>query len=311
MVLKKEIMKTQNKEFEKGGEYRQLLVQVRAPAQARFCAGSQVHDARRGAAQRSGRRGTTGAAGAGRACGVWWGLMGPRLGWCWVRLQALHGCAVKFPDVAANVVHLLMDFLGDSNTAGALDVAFFVREIVETNARLRPSILERLRDIFYQIRCATRRAACCAWALCWGAGQRQRPPSKCVRLGSAGWAAWWAQQQPASARLAGAARGAQPGGRLRCAFRVRRSSRVCTTALWILGEYSTTLEEIQTAIDALKQALGPLPLLALEGARRLAARAATSWGQLAAGAGPRRRASVEWRRLPAALEEGVARAGRC
>ena len=30
MVFKKEIMKTQNKDFEKGGEYRQMLVQVRA-----------------------------------------------------------------------------------------------------------------------------------------------------------------------------------------------------------------------------------------------------------------------------------------
>jgi hypothetical protein len=29
---------------------------------------------------------------------------------------------------------------------------FFVREIMETNARLRTSILERLRDTFYQIR---------------------------------------------------------------------------------------------------------------------------------------------------------------
>ncbi len=28
MVLKKEIVKTQNKDFEKGGDYRQMLVQV-------------------------------------------------------------------------------------------------------------------------------------------------------------------------------------------------------------------------------------------------------------------------------------------
>jgi coatomer subunit beta len=66
--------------------------------------------------------------------------------------QAIHGCALKFPDVAGSVVHLLMDFLGDTNTASALDVVFFVREIMETNERLRPSILERLRDTFTQIR---------------------------------------------------------------------------------------------------------------------------------------------------------------
>lgn len=131
MVLKKEIMKTQNKDFEKGGEYRQMLV------------------------------------------------------------QAIHNCAIKFPDVAANVVHLLMDFLGDSNTASALDVIFFVREIMETNPKLRQSILERLKDTFYQI----------------------------------------------------------------------RSSRVCSCALWILGEYSAGQEEIISALEVIKQSLGPTPFM--------------------------------------------------
>lgn len=32
---------------------------------------------------------------------------------------------------AGSVLHLLMDFLSDSNTASALDVVFFIREIVE------------------------------------------------------------------------------------------------------------------------------------------------------------------------------------
>ena len=91
MVLKKEIVKTQNKDFEKGSEYRQMLV------------------------------------------------------------ASIHNCAVKFPDVASNVVHLLMDFLGDANVASALDVIFFVREILETNSKLRLGILERLRDTFYQV----------------------------------------------------------------------------------------------------------------------------------------------------------------
>lgn len=68
-MLKKEINKTQAKEYEKGGEYRQMLI------------------------------------------------------------QAIHQCAVKFPDVASNVVHLLMDFLGDSNVASAMDVITFVREV--------------------------------------------------------------------------------------------------------------------------------------------------------------------------------------
>jgi len=43
--------------------------------------------------------------------------------------KAIHGCAVRFPAVASNVVHVLMDFLGDSNAASALDVILFVRYV--------------------------------------------------------------------------------------------------------------------------------------------------------------------------------------
>lgn len=43
-------------------------------------------------------------------------------------IQAIHSCAIKFPEVASTVVHLLMDFLGDNNIASAMDVAVFVRE---------------------------------------------------------------------------------------------------------------------------------------------------------------------------------------
>lgn len=56
------------------------------------------------------------------------------------------------PQVAANVVHVLMDFLGDSSTSAALDVVFFVREMCQTHPALVPSVLERLRDNFPTIR---------------------------------------------------------------------------------------------------------------------------------------------------------------
>ncbi|CAI0550558.1 unnamed protein product [Linum tenue] len=69
-------------------------------------------------------------------------------------IQAIHSCAIKFPEVASTVVHLLMDFLGDSNIASASDVVIFVREIIETNPKLRVSIVTRLLDTFYQIRAA-------------------------------------------------------------------------------------------------------------------------------------------------------------
>jgi coatomer subunit beta len=61
LVLKKELMRTQSKELERSGEYRQVLV------------------------------------------------------------QCVHKCAVKYPDVASAVVHILMEFLGDSQSVlGAL-----------------------------------------------------------------------------------------------------------------------------------------------------------------------------------------------
>ncbi|KAL6985089.1 hypothetical protein U1Q18_018467 [Sarracenia purpurea var. burkii] len=75
-------------------------------------------------------------------------------------IQAIHSCAIKFPEVASTVVHLLMDFLGDSNVASAMDVVVFVREIIESNPKLRVSIITRLLDTFYQIRAA--RVSCCA-----------------------------------------------------------------------------------------------------------------------------------------------------
>ncbi|KAL0012754.1 hypothetical protein SO802_007862 [Lithocarpus litseifolius] len=129
MMLKKEVVKTQNLEHEKNGEYRQMLV------------------------------------------------------------QAIHSCAIKFPEVASTVVHLLMDFLGDSNVASAIDVVVFVREIIETNPKLRVSIIIRLLDTFYQIRAA----------------------------------------------------------------------RVCSCALWIIGEYCLSLSEVENGIATIKQCLGELP----------------------------------------------------
>ncbi|CAH9127755.1 unnamed protein product [Cuscuta epithymum] len=104
-------------------------------------------------------------------------------------IQAIHSCAVKFPEVASTVVHLLMDFLSDNNVASAIDVAVFVREIIETNPKLRVSIVTRLLDTFYQIRAA----------------------------------------------------------------------RVCTCALWIIGEYCLSLSEVESGIEAIKQCLGELP----------------------------------------------------
>ncbi|KAH9982287.1 coatomer beta subunit [Lactifluus volemus] len=67
-------------------------------------------------------------------------------------IQSIHVCAVKFSEVAASVVHALMEFLGDSNNPSALDVVAFVREVVEKFPALRPSITEHLIRTLPEIR---------------------------------------------------------------------------------------------------------------------------------------------------------------
>ena len=101
-VLKKEAMKTQNKDVEEGGKYRAMLV------------------------------------------------------------RAIHQCAVRFPEVAGTVLHLLMDFLSDENAVSALEVAYFLREIAETNPKLHRDIFERMMDTFPAVR-TSRVAACVLW----------------------------------------------------------------------------------------------------------------------------------------------------
>lgn len=60
-------------------------------------------------------------------------------------INSIHTCALKFPDVAGSVVHVLMDFLG---TNGAMDVIIFVRSIIQQYPPLRSGILEKLLSSF-------------------------------------------------------------------------------------------------------------------------------------------------------------------
>ncbi|CAL1694195.1 unnamed protein product [Somion occarium] len=92
LFLKKQLQKTQDEQFEKAPEYRQLLI------------------------------------------------------------QSIHICAVKFSEIAATVVHALMDFLGDSNNPSALDVVAFVREVVEKFPKLRTTICEKLIQTLGEIK---------------------------------------------------------------------------------------------------------------------------------------------------------------
>lgn len=67
-------------------------------------------------------------------------------------VDAMHKCAIRFPDVVPNVVQLLMNFLGDESATNALDVIYFVREIVDEYKSLRATLLGRLLETFNEIK---------------------------------------------------------------------------------------------------------------------------------------------------------------
>ncbi|WVQ77730.1 hypothetical protein IAR50_007420 [Cryptococcus sp. DSM 104548] len=67
-------------------------------------------------------------------------------------IQSIHSCAIRFSEVAANVVYVLMDFLGDSNNPSAVDVIAFVREVVEKFPKLREAITNKLISTFGEIK---------------------------------------------------------------------------------------------------------------------------------------------------------------
>ncbi|KAI0139895.1 Coatomer, beta subunit [Hypoxylon sp. NC0597] len=92
LLLKKELSKTVDQEYEKNAEYRQLLI------------------------------------------------------------HSIHQCAIKFSEVAASVVDLLMDFIADFSNSSAVDVITFVKEVVEKFPKLRPSIVARLVETLSEVR---------------------------------------------------------------------------------------------------------------------------------------------------------------
>ncbi|CAK7562472.1 MAG: coatomer subunit beta [Sporothrix epigloea] len=92
LLLKKELSKTVDQDYEKNAEYRQLLI------------------------------------------------------------HSIHQCAIKFSEVAASVVDLLMDFVADFNNASAVDVINFVKEVVEKFPQLRATIVQKLFETLKEVR---------------------------------------------------------------------------------------------------------------------------------------------------------------
>jgi coatomer subunit beta len=109
-------------------------------------------------------------------------------------IHAIHTCAIKFHEVAANVVYVLMEFLGDAHNASAVDVINFVKEVLEKIPELRSKIVTKLMESFMEM----------------------------------------------------------------------KTGRVFRGALWIIGEYCLTVEDIEAAMNEIRNTLGDLPLLASE-----------------------------------------------
>ncbi|XP_044743762.1 coatomer subunit beta [Chrysoperla carnea] len=109
-------------------------------------------------------------------------------------VRTLHMCCIKFPDVAATVIPVLIEFLSDSNELAAADVLIFAREAIQKFENLRPLIIENLLDAFSGIKTST----------------------------------------------------------------IHRS------ALWILGEYANTLQDITATMSKIHLGLGEIPLVEAE-----------------------------------------------
>ncbi len=69
-----------------------------------------------------------------------------------ILIGAIHASAVKFPEVASSVVHLMTDFLSDPNADTASDVIRFVRDVMEAYPALRSGLLRKLLDNISEIK---------------------------------------------------------------------------------------------------------------------------------------------------------------
>ncbi|XP_037938830.1 coatomer subunit beta [Teleopsis dalmanni] len=126
-------------------------------------------------------------------------------------VRTLHSCSIKFPDVAGNVIPVLVEFLSDTNELAAADVLIFIREAIQKFPQLRKLIIERLLESFLQI----------------------------------------------------------------------KSSKIHRAAVWILGEYVDSCDQIQEVIDVILQTLGEIPMVEAE-QRRLTGETQEESEQIAA-----------------------------
>jgi len=81
-------------------------------------------------------------------------------------IQAIHSCATRFPQVAENVVDTLLDMLSSDDSSAAMQVAIFVRAIMEQYPHLRESLIQKLINSLSAI--TTNQVMCIS---CWILGE--------------------------------------------------------------------------------------------------------------------------------------------
>jgi coatomer subunit beta len=59
-------------------------------------------------------------------------------------IHAIHTCAIRYSEVAAIGIHLLMEFINEFSNTSAVDVLSFIKEVVEKFPNLRPGIIQSL-----------------------------------------------------------------------------------------------------------------------------------------------------------------------
>lgn len=59
-------------------------------------------------------------------------------------ISAIHKIAIRFQQIASNVVDLLLDFISDLSTTSATDILNFIKEVIEKYPNLRSDIIQKL-----------------------------------------------------------------------------------------------------------------------------------------------------------------------
>ncbi|KAK0394991.1 hypothetical protein QR680_001049 [Steinernema hermaphroditum] len=92
-------------------------------------------------------------------------------------VRTLHRATIKFPDVAEQIIPVLMEFLSDSTESAALDVLDFLREAVHRLPGLRSVIIDQLHEVFPSI-CNANVFGRTTWLL----GEFSDTPERMVKL---------------------------------------------------------------------------------------------------------------------------------